>query len=96
MFGLHNKLWNEEGVTLLTKIIGNFVCSICKHPEEDSFSATGRLASSIHPGCYEYSTSLYALHEHVTCNRQVLPVTQQNSVLSEIWRDPRFHTVDVL
>lgn len=93
MFCRHNKMWNE-GVTLLTEIIGNFVCAICEHPEEHSLCAAGRLASFIHPGCYEYSTSPNALHEHVTCNRQVLPVTQQNSVLSEVWRDPGY-TVDV-
>ena len=52
----------KQDVILLTKIIGNFVGAVCKHPEEDSFSAADWLASFIHPGCYENTTSINTLH----------------------------------
>lgn len=69
------KCLKKQRVILLTEIIGNFVCAVCKHPEEDSFSAADWLAPFIHPGCYEYTTGLNVLHEDITCNRQVLPAT---------------------
>lgn len=72
---------------ILTQIIGNFECAVCKQPEKDSFSRAHSLASSVHPGSNEYTTSHDSLHEDITCNRQVLPGQQQSAVTTEAYND---------
>ena len=64
----------QRGVTL-TQIISNFVGAIRKNPEEDSFGAADRLASFIHPGRDKRAAGFHSLHEDVTRDRHVLPVT---------------------
>lgn len=76
-FSIIKWVMDQRG-TVLTQIIGNFVCAIRKHPEKHSVSAADRLASFIHPGCYEHTTGVNALHEDVTSDCEVPPGT--NSV----------------
>lgn len=79
-----------------TKIICNFVCAICKHPEKDSFRAACGLASFIHPRCNEYTSGPNILNEDITCNRQVLPVVYQQCVVMIDRNLAQFQTVRIV
>lgn len=57
----------------LTEVIGDFVCSISEHPEEDSPCAPDRSSSFIHSRCHKHTSGVLVLHVHFTRDAQILP-----------------------
>lgn len=60
-------------VLILTKVIGNSVGAVCKHPEKNSFRSTHESASFVHTSCNVRTASIALLHVDVTRHCYVLP-----------------------
>lgn len=61
----------------LTEVVGDLVGAVSKHPEEKALSVANSLAAFIHSGCDEDTSSVPALHEHITRHRHVLPAWEE-------------------
>jgi len=77
----------------LTEVVGHSEGAVCRHPEEDSCGAADLLASSVHAGCDEHAAGLRALHEDVTRDRQVGPVTSRRAVTGRAGARDRYRVV---
>lgn len=68
----------EKTVRSLTEVVGHLVGAVSKHPEENSLRVANSLASFIHSGCDENTSSVPALHEHIARHRHVLPAREHS------------------